>query len=124
MHIGEVAARTNLSLRTIRHYEDVDLVVPSGRTQGGFRLYSEADVDRLRLVRRMKPFFSLEETKELLAVLAAVDADPDDAHAADRLRMYREAVLVHLDTLRDQVVQAERFAEELLQAVATERDAG
>ena len=44
MQIGEVAERTNLSLRTIRYYEEVDLVPPSARTPGGFRLYTEADV--------------------------------------------------------------------------------
>jgi DNA-binding transcriptional MerR regulator len=34
MQIGEVAARTELSLRTIRHYEDAGLVSPSARSQG------------------------------------------------------------------------------------------
>jgi DNA-binding transcriptional MerR regulator len=55
MQIGEVAERTALSLRTIRYYEEVGLVPPSARTQGGFRLYTEADVERLLLVKRMKP---------------------------------------------------------------------
>ena len=44
MQIGEVAARTELSLRTIRHYEETGLVIPSARSQGGFRLYTETDV--------------------------------------------------------------------------------
>lgn len=38
MQIGEVATRTELSLRTIRHYEETGLVIPSARSQGGFRL--------------------------------------------------------------------------------------
>ncbi|CAM5727047.1 hypothetical protein SBADM41S_09163 [Streptomyces badius] len=46
MQIGEVAARTELSLRTIRHYEETGLVVPSARSRGGFRLYTEYDVAR------------------------------------------------------------------------------
>ena len=37
IQIGEVAARTELSLRTIRHYEETSLVIPSARSQGGFR---------------------------------------------------------------------------------------
>lgn len=62
MHIGEVAARTELSLRTLRHWDDVGLLKPSGRTAGGFRLYTEADVARILLIRRMKPLgFTLEE---------------------------------------------------------------
>ncbi len=118
MQIGEVAAQTNLSLRTIRHYEEIGLVEPSGRSQGGFRLYVDADVERLRLVRRMKPFLTLEETKDLLGLLqtAARLDELDEAAAAavvDRLRMYREAVVVQLDTLREQVHKAEAFADEL-----------
>lgn len=126
MHIGEVAALTNLSLRTIRHYEEIGLVVPSGRSRGGFRLYVDSDVERLRLVRRMKPFFSLDETKDLLGLLEAAArlGGCDAATAAgvvDRLQMYREAVVVQLDTLREQVHKAEAFADELGDIAAQRR---
>lgn len=126
MQIGEVASLTHLSLRTIRHYEEIGLVVPSGRSQGGFRLYVDSDVERLRLVRRMKPFFTLEETKDLLELLERAtdlaDLDADTAAAVvDRLRMYREAVLVQLDSLREQVHKAEAFADELGDVAALRR---
>jgi hypothetical protein len=49
MHIGEVAARTELSLRSLRHWDEVGLLRPSGRTDGGFRLYTEADVEKILL---------------------------------------------------------------------------
>lgn len=66
--IGDAAQRTGLSLRTIRYYEELRLVVPSGRTSGGFRLYTEDDVERLMLVRAMKPLhLSLASTREMLA---------------------------------------------------------
>ena len=45
MHIGEVAARTELSLRSLRHWEDVGLITASGRSDGGFRLYTDDDGD-------------------------------------------------------------------------------
>lgn len=65
--IGEVAEATGLSIRTLRHYDDLGLVVPSGHTTGGFRLYTEDDVERLLLVRRMKPLgFSLERMRQFL----------------------------------------------------------
>ncbi|MGJ7442902.1 MerR family transcriptional regulator [Aquipuribacter sp. MA13-6] len=123
MQIGEVAALTSLSLRTIRHYEELGLVVPSGRTSGGFRLYAREDVDRLRLVRRMKPFFSLEETKEALEVLEAVSFVGDEPEQArlellDRVQMYREAVLAQREALQEQVRQATAFAEELDEIMA------
>lgn len=47
MQIGEVAARTELSLRTIRHHEETGLVVPSARSRGGFRLMVIRRTDRL-----------------------------------------------------------------------------
>ncbi|MFJ3337994.1 MerR family transcriptional regulator [Streptomyces sp. NPDC086766] len=76
MQIGEVAARTELSLRTIRHYEETGLVTPSARSQGGFRLYTENDVARLMVVRRMKPLgFTLDQMRDLLDATDRLDAD-------------------------------------------------
>jgi MerR family copper efflux transcriptional regulator len=61
MQIGQVAARTELSLRSLRHWEEVGLLRPSGRTEGGFRLYTETHVQKILLIRRMKPLgFTLE----------------------------------------------------------------
>src|SRR3954452_20701666 len=76
MHIGEVAERVGLSLRTIRYYEEVGLITPSARTQGGFRLYTDHDASRLQLVKDMKPLgFSLDEMRDLLTVLDRLDEE-------------------------------------------------
>ncbi|GAB2497828.1 MerR family transcriptional regulator [Promicromonospora xylanilytica] len=90
MHIGAVAERTGLSLRTLRHWDEVGLVTPSGRTDGGFRLYTDSDVDRILLVRRMKPLgFSLDEMADLLDVTQRLAADettgPDGTDLRARL---------------------------------------
>lgn len=70
MHIGELAERTGLSHRSIRHYDEVGLLPPSSRSEGGFRVYSEADHARLLQIMRMKPLgFSLEEIAELLPIV-------------------------------------------------------
>lgn len=62
MQIGEVAARTELSLRSLRHWDEVGLLRPSGRSEGGFRLYTEDDVEKILVIRRMKPLgFTLDE---------------------------------------------------------------
>ena len=72
MHIGELADRTGLSLRTIRHYDDVGLLPATARTDGGFRVYSEDDFERLMVIKQMKPLgFSLEEMAEILTLLSA-----------------------------------------------------
>jgi len=118
MQIGEVAEQTGLSLRTIRYYEEVGLVTPSARTTGGFRLYSETDVARLRLVRRMKPLeFSLEEMKDVLSVLDGLEAgDPlsEEHHQlVGRLEMYREVTAARVTALKEQLEVAESFASDL-----------
>ncbi|MFD7665615.1 MerR family transcriptional regulator [Streptomyces sp. NPDC059788] len=116
MQIGEVAARTELSLRTIRHYEETGLVIPSARSQGGFRLYTEADVARLMVIRRMKPLgFSLEEMRELLAATDRLDAgadlsDDERRELLARLRGFEEAAQRRVVDLRTQLARAEEFA--------------
>lgn len=83
MQIGRVSQRTELSIATLRHYDEVGLVAPSARSDGGFRLYTEDDVQRLLVIRRMKPLeFTLDEMKHLLASLDTL-ADPDTS-AADK----------------------------------------
>ena len=74
MQIGEVAARTGLSLRTIRHWDEMGLVVPSERSPGGFRLYTETDIERLELVKTLKPLeLRLEQVRELLDTIVSGD---------------------------------------------------
>ncbi|BCK73717.1 MerR family transcriptional regulator [Streptomyces libani subsp. rufus] len=116
MQIGEVAARTELSLRTIRHYEETGLVIPSARSQGGFRLYTETDVARLMVIRRMKPLgFTLEEMRDLLDATDRLDSDDaldvDEREALlERVRMYQQAAAEQVEKLRVQLARAEDFA--------------
>ena len=114
LQIGQVAERTGLSLRTIRFYEENGLVRPTSRTDGGFRLYSEDDVARLEVIKRMKPLgFSLEEMQQLLTLLADLAGCPDDAALVDRLRMFHEAATARVTALREQLGIAEGFAGDL-----------
>lgn len=117
MRIGEVAERTGLSPRAIRYYEEVGLVVPSARSRGGFRLYTEVDLRRLLLVRQMKPLdLSLHRMRDLLDTLDRIDgAGPAGVHAelTERLAGYLDAVQARCDSLRDQLDAALRFAAEL-----------
>lgn len=115
MQIGEAAERVGLSIRTIRHYEEAGLVIPSARSEGGFRLYTEPDLDRLRVIKRMKPLgFTLDEMRDLLELLDALAADTphDDTRAAllDRLAMYHHAAQARVQALHDQLTTAEGFA--------------
>ncbi|MEU1214581.1 MerR family transcriptional regulator [Streptomyces sp. NPDC005791] len=116
MQIGEVAARTDLSLRTIRHYEETGLVTPSARSQGGFRLYTEADVARLMVIRRMKPLgFTLEQMRDLLDATDRLDAEAvlgagEREALVARVRVYERAAVEQVEKLRIQLARAEDFA--------------
>ena len=107
MHIGEVAARTELSLRSLRHWDEVGLLRPSGRTDGGYRLYTEADVDKILLIRRMKPLgFTLDQMSAAMRdieTLQQPSAHEEATQAQDRLaqllaeaRERREKLARHL----------------------------
>lgn len=116
--IGEAAERTGLSLRTIRYYEEVGLITPSARSHGGFRLYTESDIARLMVVKRMKPLgFALDEMRDLLAVLDDLDrADLDAAARAaalERLGVFESAADERCASLRTQLETAEEFARSL-----------
>ena len=127
MQIGQVSTRIGLSLRTIRHYDDVGLVTPSARSAGGFRLYTEADVDRLALIKRIKPLdFSLEQIKELLTAVDALeqhdDLEPDRVDdLLGRLSMFRAAADSRLEALRYQVDSLEWLSRDLKNLDASTR---
>ena len=114
MHIGEVAERTSLSLRTLRHYDEIGLIVPSGRTEGGFRLYAEEDVARIMLVRRMKPLgYSLDEIRTVLVAVGELARDPASAEHLATIRAIREAAEDRRRKLVEQVAMAEEFLDQL-----------
>jgi DNA-binding transcriptional MerR regulator len=115
MHIGEVAARTELSLRSLRHWEEVGLLQPSGRTDGGFRLYTEADVEKILVIRRMKPLgFGLEQMRDVMRDLEALDSP--DLSGADRaaVRSRLEAIRTEATERRGSLVRQLEMADEFL----------
>lgn len=68
MNIGQAAAASNLPPKTIRYYEDIDLVKPA-RLQNGYRDYSDQDVHRLRFLQRSRGLgFSIEDCRVLLSL--------------------------------------------------------
>ncbi|MBG6225648.1 DNA-binding transcriptional MerR regulator [Arthrobacter sp. CAN_A2] len=117
MHIGELAERTGLSLRTIRHYDEVGILPATARTDGGFRVYTEEDLERLMVIRRMKPLgFTLEEMKDLLAVLDALQQEKDEAAAGElraRLAFFRETAAERRAKLVETLARADEFIDVL-----------
>jgi DNA-binding transcriptional MerR regulator len=117
MQIGDVADRTGLSLRSVRHYEDVGLLPAAERSPGGFRLYTDAAVDRLLVIKQMKPLeFSLEEMRELLDGIDELAAGPTAARRRelrDMLAGYQRQVIERIATVREGLRAAKQLQDSL-----------
>lgn len=112
MHIGELAERTGLSLRTIRHYDEVGLLPATARTDGGFRVYSEEDFERLTVIKQMKPLgFSLEEMADILSLLSPRDGA--DIGQTETLARYLEKASHQRAKMARNLAQADEFIQKL-----------
>ncbi len=117
MHIGELAERTGLSLRTIRHYDEVGLLPATGRTNGGFRVYSEDDLERLTVIKAMKPLgFSLEEMAEILSILPALESAGTSQEVQARLAEISQQAILQRAKMARNLAQADEFIERISRA--------
>jgi DNA-binding transcriptional MerR regulator len=68
MRIGELAARSGVSIDAIRYYERRDVLPRAARTESGYRLFDESALDRLAMVRQLQDLgFTLDEITDALA---------------------------------------------------------
>lgn len=99
MKIGELAKHTGLTVRTLHHYHDIGLLLPSIRTDAGYRLYACDDVARLHKIQALKQFgFALADIGNLLA--------GDGTTLPD-------IIAQQLQNLAQQMAQAERLQRQL-----------
>ncbi|WP_459999837.1 helix-turn-helix domain-containing protein [Paradesulfitobacterium aromaticivorans] len=67
LKIGELAKRAGVTVRTIRYYEELGLITPTELSAGGFRFYSENDLNRILFIKRFKDLgLPLEEIQTLI----------------------------------------------------------
>ncbi len=113
--VGQVAETFGVTVRTLHHYDAVGLVVPSERTDAGYRLYTDADLARLSTVvtyRRLG--LPLDEVRALL---------DGDGTAVEHLQRQRAAVVTRLDELGELVQAIDRALErEMNEQPATTED--
>jgi len=136
LRIGEVAEQTGTTPRTIRYYEEIGLLPEAeDRVSGKRRLYTEADVERLRELIRLRELLnlSLDELKRLVEAETARAGlrerwqqtdDPDEqrqileqslGHIADQLKLVRSRQ-VELARLEGELVARQRRVRSLLRA--------
>jgi DNA-binding transcriptional MerR regulator len=113
--VGQVADLLGVTVRTLHHYDEIGLLVPSERSPAGYRLYTDADIGRLQ---QIVVYRRLEMPLEEIATLLGGDDD-----AATHLRRQRAAVMHRLDELSDIVVAIDRALErEMNEQPATPED--
>lgn len=100
LRIGEVSRRAGVTEQTVRYYERLGLLRPERRSSSGYRLYGDAELGRLRFIRRARAIgISLEEIRTLLPVAERGECGP-----------LRQDVLGLLD---GKLVEARRLVHEL-----------
>jgi len=113
--IGEMAKRASCKPETIRYYESEGLVMPAERSEGGHRVYGEAEAQRLRFIRRGRELgFTLDEVRGLLAL-------SDGRHRS--CAKVQELTLAHADDIRNRIDDL-RAMERILRKVARKCDSG
>lgn len=107
--IGEAATRSGVSAKMIRHYEGIGLIPAPPRTAAGYRLYSEADVHRLRFIRRARALgFDMKQVELLLALWS------DRSRASADVR---QLALQHAAALGERIAQMQAM-QRTLEALA------
>jgi DNA-binding transcriptional MerR regulator len=128
LQIGEVAERTGVTQRTLRFYEEKGLLKPPTRMDGGFRLYSEKDVKRVKQIRRLQDLLgvSLADIKEMVdaeEMLRQLKAQyrPDAAIQEKKRQLHKaiEVVQAQYGIVKQKTQQMEEMAAQLEERLRT-----
>lgn len=115
MRVGEIAAATGTTVRTLHHYETLGLVVPRGRSAAGHRLYDEAAIRQLYRVSMLRSL-----GMSLARVRAAIDLDPTRLH--DIFSEHLALTTEHLEQQQRLRAQLSTFVEQIADRDATSRE--
>jgi DNA-binding transcriptional MerR regulator len=110
MQIGEVARKAGMSVRAVRYYEELGLVQPDSYSSGGFRLYSEKSLKRLRVIDFLKELgLSLAEIRDILLAKKASGRNIESVRTLFRIYGERlslvESKIRALSEMRDEIAQ-------------------
>lgn len=108
-NIGEASALTGVSAKMIRHYEAIGLIPPASRTFANYRLYNEADLHRLRFIRRAR---NLGFPMKQIEVLLGLWGDPQRSSAE-----VKQLAQAHSDELAARIAEMQAM-QRTLQSLA------
>jgi len=101
LQIGEFARRAGTNLRTLRYYEELGLLQPAARSEGGFRRYHRNQLERMAAIKRLQDLgLPLKEIASAFAVA--------DVPAAERKRRLRGVVEMQIGLMETRIADLER----------------
>jgi DNA-binding transcriptional MerR regulator len=109
--IDEVAKECGLTKRSIRYYEEIGLISPPERSAGGFRLYSDLHIERLKKIMNVRDVlgFSLQEVQEYMAI--------SEAFEEFRLQYRENKEKMNEDERKEKLLGAEAILAQQLQMI-------
>ncbi|HTG69829.1 MAG TPA: MerR family transcriptional regulator [Candidatus Udaeobacter sp.] len=124
LKIEEVAKRTGLTKRAIRYYEDIGLISAPERTQGGIRMYSEEDIEKINKILLVKEVlgFSLAEIQQYLEFQTLIEQQKSEYRTTEDREARRLKLTEILEVLQKEktmigtkIMRMEQFKEELVE---------
>ena len=113
MKIGELARKTGKTARALHLYEELGLLEPLARSEGGFRLYGADQVARVYWISKLQDMgFSLPQIQSLLESVAA------SATAPEAMQGVRELYRAKLEETRAQVLRLYQLERDLVESLA------
>ena len=121
--IEQVATRTGFTKRTLRYYEEVGLLLPTGCTEGNYRRYSEADVERLERIKNLRDLlgFSLADIREIMEaedergqIRVAYKHETDTTSKVDQLYRADELIRSQLHVIEKKLTGLEQMRTKLM----------
>ena len=113
MRIGELARRTDRTVRALRLYEEVGLLVPAKRTDSGYRMYDGSNVERLNYIDRLQRMgLSLNE------ICGLVEDWNDGTSPREAMNRVKGVYAAKVETVRARIAELSALEAELVQSLS------
>lgn len=132
IQIGELAKKTRVTPRTIKHYEDKGLLKPFKKTRGGFRLYQNDKVKLVERIRQLKKAgFSLREVKEMEEIDEIVEEnifEKVDDNELNKMIKFLQSQLIKTEERLNETIKVKKGLEGIIEFLKrrkkTQKDKG
>lgn len=126
IQIGELAKKTKVTPRTIKHYEEKGLLMPFKKTRGGFRLYQNDKVELVERIRRLKKAgFSLSEVKEIEEINGIAEEEnileKVDENELDKMITFLEFQLEKTEERLNETIKVKKGLEKVIEFLEKRR---